>query len=72
MKYGIRRSDRKTAFQLRYLRGNSDVTGTLSILFNLVGIPIHFANSIAGFSNALNSIALPQGSRKNMVACSPA
>ena len=31
----------------------------------------YFANSIAGFSKALNSMALPQGSRKNMVACSP-
>ena len=38
-----------------------------SLLYNIY----HFANSMAGFSKALNSIALPQGSRKNMVACSP-
>src|SRR5579859_1138241 len=37
----------------------------------LLGCGPHFANSMAGFSKALNSIALPQGSRKNIVACSP-
>ena len=31
----------------------------------------HFANSDSMRLNALNSIALPNGSRKNIVACSP-
>src|SRR4029453_6122417 len=31
----------------------------------------HFANTCARSPNALNSSALPEGSRKNIVACSP-
>src|SRR5690554_1458994 len=32
---------------------------------------VHVANSESRFLKALNSSALPEGSRKNMVACSP-
>ena len=34
-------------------------------------LPRYFANSRDGSAKALNSSALPHGSRKNMVACSP-
>jgi hypothetical protein len=62
---GIRRSRGRRA-RRRPAWGEGPVAAGLQPLYG-----VYFANRRAGSANALNSSALPLGSRKNIVACSP-
>src|ERR1044072_1971424 len=70
---GKRKARRADVCRFEATKKPADHHGRPAFHFQHAGLrsPAYFANSDDISANALNSSALPEGSRKNIVACSP-